>query len=95
MMLLIVFIPVFLLFMCNRKFSSKNLKILTVAGSGGHTNELVRLMSSLFEENSKFRASETEINILIAETDKHSLSKIQELHLQNHTKVKMVFIQYK
>lgn len=61
------------------KFSkSQNLSLISVLGSGGHTNEMLRLIQNFPVDQSKLK-----VTFLIAETDVHSEDKISTAIKQN------------
>ena len=52
---------------------NKKINVVTVAGSGGHTTELIRLLKTLESEIESAR-----IYFYVADTDKHSMNKIEK-----------------
>ena len=54
---------------------SKNteLNVVTVAGSGGHTTELIRILQTLEDE-----LNSANLYFYVADTDKHSINKINK-----------------
>lgn len=54
--------------------------LMVVLGSGGHTAEMMTLISEVYEDLVNQRKIDTKIIYVIGKSDHHSLSKVKEMH---------------